>query len=103
MKDYENIQALYDALKREGDEYRPIWDDVAKFTGINVDTDHINQPKTPDKKDVLVDDPTSAISVNQFGDYLVGIMWGTGEKVLDFQPVTMDLLIKEMEKLNKFY
>jgi len=49
--------------------------------------------KEGDTLDSEVNDPTAALSVNQAGDYLLGIMWGTGEKVLELQP-TEEILQK---------
>lgn len=83
-----NIQKLYTGLKTKRERYKPLWDDISKFVGINVDTDYQNNNQGDKSKQVdeFVDDPTSAISVNQAGDYLLGIMWGTGDKIFNLVP-----------------
>lgn len=85
----ENIYQLYQSCKTERDQYTSLWQDISKFTGISVDTRYQNSPNSKSRNaqlDEFVDDPTSAISVNQFGDYLIGIMWGTGDRVFDIVP-----------------
>lgn len=89
-KDFENIQKLYSDLKTIWEQKRPDWEDISHFVGITLDTNYIyNKGSDSDNArslDEYVDDPTSAISVNQAGDYLMGVMWGTGEKVFDIIP-----------------
>ncbi len=103
--DEKNIQDLWDSLKTNGDRYKPIWDDISKFTGITLEPDylwHNNQSK--DKQlDEFVDDPTSAISVNQAGDYLIGIMWGTGENVFDIVPSRYVLELTDQAEVEDWY
>lgn len=85
----DNIQKLYSDLKTEWEKKKPDWEDIAHFVGIGVDVDYIQnkgQKASSRDPDEYVDDPTSAISVNQAGDYLMGIMWGTGDRVFDIIP-----------------
>lgn len=80
---------MWSSLKTNGDRYKPLWTDISKYAGISVDTDYIyntNQSKASDQLDQFIDDPTAALSVNQAGDYLIGIMWGTGDDVYDIVP-----------------
>lgn len=88
--DVQNVQELWSALKTNGDRYKPIWDDISKVTGITVQPDYmwksLADQKAATQLDEFVDDPTSALCVNQAGDYLCGIMWGTGDKVVDVIP-----------------
>lgn len=89
QKEKKNIQELWQALKTNGERYKPVWDDISKYTGISVQPDYMwnnNQSKKSQQLDEFVDDPTSAISVNQAGDYLIGIIWGTGDGVFDMVP-----------------
>jgi hypothetical protein len=89
MKDYDNIYQLYTALKSEREQAKPLWDEIAKYVGISVDVDyqwHKNQSSKSAQLDLRVDDPSPALAVNQFGDYLLGIMWGTGDKALSLVP-----------------
>ena len=98
------VQNLFDSMKAEHLVHVPLWNDIEKYTGIVVDSNllHNNGKLVPnDYKDIYVDDPTSATSVDQAGDYLIGIMWGTGKKVVDIIPsryVLNDANLKEVEK-----
>lgn len=105
MNDKKNIAELWASLKANGDRYRPVWDSIAKFTGITVQPDYLwgKEQTTGDTLDQFVDDPTTAISVNQFGDYLIGIMWGTGEKALNIVPSRYVLEYESKEALQGFY
>lgn len=89
MDDYQNIQQLWTSLKTNREQYVPLWDDIEKYTGIMVNPDYAWNNNTSNKStqlDEFVDDPTSAISVNQFGDYLIGIIWGTGANAFNIIP-----------------
>lgn len=88
MDDYAEVQQIYTQLKANSARYKPLWDDISRVVGISVQPDYMwasNQTKSL-KLDEYVDDPTATISVNQAGDYLLGIMWGTGEDVVDVIP-----------------
>jgi hypothetical protein len=88
MNEFKQIYESYKQLKSERERYRALWDDISKISGIGVRPDYIydgNEDKAR-TADEYVDDPTSAISVNQFGDYLLGIMWGTGKNAFTLVP-----------------
>jgi len=105
-KDFKNIQALYEGLKREWETKRPEWQDISDFVGISVDAGYIDKKGTTvDNGDVdeFIDDPTSAISVNQAGDYLLGVMWGTGENVFDLTPSRYVTEHVDAQVLEEFY
>lgn len=101
----QNVQELWASLKTNGDRYKPIWDDISRYTGISVQPDYIwNNNQSKDRQpDEWVDDPTSSISVNQAADYLVGIMWGTGDKVLDIIPSRYVLEYADIAELEEWY
>lgn len=86
--DFKQIYQIYTELKTNGERYKPLWDRISQVTGITVEPDYqwSNQLNKAVQLDEYVDDPTSAISVNQAGDYLLGILWGTGEGVVDVLP-----------------
>lgn len=88
MDDFQEIQRIYSDLKSNGEKYRPLWNDISRVTGITVDPDYTwtNQKSKSTQLDEYVDDPTAALSVNQAGDYLLGILWGTGQNVVDLIP-----------------
>lgn len=87
---FENVYELYSSCKTEWERNRPKWIDISRFVGITVDTNYMYNAGQSGKKgedvDVFVDDPTAALCVNQAGDYVMGIMWGTGDKVFDLIP-----------------
>lgn len=88
-KDFQNVKRMFDAAKVVRDQRLPIWEKVSKFVGIAVDTNYFQNNNAGNKAkqlDEFVDDPTGAISANQFGDQLVGIMWGTGDNAVTLQP-----------------
>lgn len=107
MKDFDNISALYSAMKAEREQAKPLWDDIAKYVGISVDTDYQwakSQASKSRQLDQFVDDPTPALAVNQFGDYLIGIMWGAGDKALSLEP-SRDVLdiVGDIALVQEFY
>lgn len=87
-EDFKKIWETYTQLKANGERYKPLWDRISQLVGISVEPDYqwTNYLIKSRQLDEYVDDPTSAISVNQAGDYLVGIMWETGEKVFRLKP-----------------
>ena len=87
--DFKQILDMYTSLQSTRDQTKPLWDSISDYVGIRVDPDYAwvnNESNRSSQLDKFVDDPTSAISVNQAGDYLAGVMWGTGEGVLDVVP-----------------
>lgn len=86
--DFKKIWETYTQLKANGERYKPLWDRISQLVGISVQPDYqwTNYLIKSRQLDEYVDDPTSAISVNQAGDYLVGIMWETGENVVKLKP-----------------
>lgn len=103
--DLQFIQEMWSSLKTNGDRYKPIWDDISKYTGISVQPNYAwnNQTKKDISLDQFIEDPTSAISVNQAGDYLIGIMWGTGENVFDIKPSRYVLEKADEAELKEWY
>lgn len=104
--DFQNIYQRYTELKTEREKYKPLWDSISKYVGINVNTNYIwsnNQGDKSQQMDEFVDDPTSAISVNQFGDYMTGILWGTGDKALEVIPSRYVLELVSNEEVSNYY
>jgi len=90
------LKSWHNELKQKSNENQSLWEDISKVVGITVNPRNKtgkNMSKEGDTLDSEVNDPTAALSVNQAGDYLLGIMWGTGEKVLELQP-TEEILQK---------
>lgn len=86
--DFNRLLQIHSSLRTNWLRYKPLWDDIANVCALTVDPDYMwtNQNNKSRDLDEYVDDPTAAISVNQAGDYLIGIMWGTGEGVFDLIP-----------------
>lgn len=86
--DFRKIWETYTQLKANGERYKPLWDRISQLVGISVEPDYqwTNYSIKSRQLDEFVDDPTSAIAVNQAGDYLVGILWETGENVFKLKP-----------------
>lgn len=105
----ENFQKLKDwhnELKQKSDENQSLWNDISKVVGITVNPKGKKSKGMSKEGDVLdseVNDPTAALSVNQAGDYLLGIMWGTGEKVLEMVPTDEILQIVDQASVAPFY
>lgn len=104
---FQNIYELYSACKVEWERNRPAWIDISRFVGITVDTNYMynsgNQAKKGQDLDVFVDDPTAALCVNQAGDYMMGIMWGTGDRVFDIVPSRYVTALIDAEAVKDFY
>lgn len=104
-QDFKTIYEMYLEMKAEAKKYKPLWDSIAKFSGIGVDPDYIFSDKgnKSDDLDAYVDDPTSALSVNQQSDYMIGIVWGTGDGVFQLRPSRYVLELAEPEDLADYY
>lgn len=106
MDDNQKIQQRWSDMKSTREEYKPVWDRSAKFVGITVDPNYAyqnNRANNASDLDQFVDDPTAAISVNQGGDYLVGIAWGNGEKVFDIVPSRYVLELVDSTMVDGWY
>lgn len=103
--DQQNISQLWADMQSNRERYKPIWDDIAKYTGISVQPDYMWNNKGDKSKqlDEYIDDPTAALSVNQSGDYLIGIMWGTGDKVVDIIPSRYVLELVDEALVSEWY
>ena len=103
--DFRKIWETYTQLKANGERYKPLWDRISQLVGISVEPDYqwTNYLVKSRQLDEFVDDPTSAISVNQAGDYLVGIMWETGEEVFKLKPSRYVLAMADAAVLKEWY
>ena len=104
--DFRRVFETYTSLLAMRDEVSPLWNDISKFVGINVDPDYAHRGTRGSRSrqlDDFVDDPTAAISVNQAGDFLAGILWGTGEGVFDIVPSRYVLELVDAEVVQDYY
>ena len=103
MSDYKKTCELFRSLKAERDKYTPVWKDISRYVGISVDPDYLRNygKKAVVQMDEYVDDPTASISVNQFGDYLSGVMWG--EEAVTLMPSSYVLDVAEVDEVAPWY
>lgn len=102
---FNNIKELYGELKANREQYLPLWKEIAKYVGIQVDP-NINDTKQHSKSnklDDLIDDPTAPLSVNQAGDYMQGVLWGTGEDILTLEPSDYVLEKTDTKSVNRYF
>lgn len=103
---FETIRRLYDDLKAKRDEYTSLWQDISEYVGIQVDEKYFDSKQAHsgnDDRGLYVDDPTAALSVIQAGDYLDGIIWGTGEDALTLEPSDFVLENSDKSLLDDYY
>lgn len=103
--EFEKVYSRYTAMKTEREKRRSLWNNISKFVGIGVDTQYLDNNNSDKSKqlDEFVDDPTATICVNQFGDYLVGIMWGTGDGAFKLVPSRYVLEKAEPSELEDYF
>lgn len=106
--EFQNVFQIYKATKANKARYSSIWDRISQFVGIEVNPSYgyggDPQSFSSTQLDEYMDDPTSAISVNQAGDYLIGIMWGTGDLALTVQPSRyVKELLKDGNSADAYY
>jgi hypothetical protein len=87
-KDFRNYKELFNGLKTKWAEHLPLWQKIAQLVAISVDPQYAQSGngRASEQLDQYIDDPTAAISVNQAGDYLWGIIWGNGDNAFSLMP-----------------
>lgn len=100
---FSNLKELREELQSKKKQNYALWDKISKVVGIQVKPDFDTQLYEGDDKDDLVDDPTAAISVNQAGDYLQGIVWGTGDYAFQLVPSDNALELADPASLSKYF
>lgn len=104
---FENIYELYTSAKAEWNRNRPKWIDISRFVGITVDTNYPynnnNSARKGEDLDVFIDDPTAALCVNQSGDYVMGVMWGTGDNVFRMKPSRYVTALVDEQSVKDYY
>lgn len=106
MTEFSDIYSRYQKMISERSEHSTLWRDISKYTGINVDIDYGDNQgygTKSEQRDQYIDDPTSAIAVNQFGDYLMGVLWGNGEGVFKVKPSRYVLETADAQSLRPFF
>ncbi len=96
----------YQDCKAERQKNIKLWQDINTFVALTTDINSEFEDGGDDNKqrDRYVNDPTAYIAVTQLTDYLSGLLWGTGDEVLDLVPndYIKDQLSDDGE-LNEFY
>lgn len=103
---FKKVHEVYEELRSDWENRRGLWEDISAFVGIGVDTEYQYRTGSYDERgdlDEHIDDPTAAMSVTQAGDYLVGLMWGTGENSLKLEPSPYVLEYADQATLAPFY
>lgn len=108
ISDFSRVYQIYQTANADRDTHMPVWQRISQFVGINVDPTYAyanNDGNQATQLDEYMDDPTAAISVNQAGDYLIGIMWGTGEKTFTLKPsrYVKEILGDNIKTVEKYY
>lgn len=100
-----DVKKLFDNMKANKEQYKPLWKKIARVAGINVKVDYDINAKgnKAELLDQFVDDPTASISINQAGDYTVGIIWGTGSDAFELVPSRYVLEKAPLEVLENYY
>jgi hypothetical protein len=104
--DIQNVHELWAELKTNGNRYKVVWDEISKYVGIGVEPNNIwahNPARASQQLDQFIDDPTASICVNQAGDYLVGIMWGTGDHAVTVKPSRYVLELASMQEVQEWF
>lgn len=104
-KDFDSIKELWQAVKTNRARNLALWQSIASIIGINVDPqyDVTANNKVGQETDESVDDPTAAIAVNQAGDYLMGVVWGTGSGVFNLEPSDYVLERQTMSEVEAYF
>ena len=105
-KSFSKVHEVYAELRSDWENRRGEWEDISSFVGITVDTEYQYRSGSYDERgdlDEFVDDPTAALSVNQSGDYLVGLMWGTGDNVFKLKPSVYVTELADEAEMAEFY
>ena len=86
--DIKDIRAKYQQAKTERAKYTSVWQTACDLVGIKIDPTYFDNSQNTESEqlDSLVDDQTAAMVVDQFGRYLAGLLWGTGDKVFSLVP-----------------
>lgn len=105
--DIKQIKELYNQLKTKREQYKPLWRDIAKYAGIRCNIDYDNNlanNTAADQKDQYIDDPTSAMSIEQSASYLNGIVCGNDNKIWEYVP-TEDIIREAggLEPVSPYY
>jgi len=87
-------------------EYTPLWRDVQDYVSPSriIKDNFEDYTSKSQQKDIYINDPTAYIAVTQAADYILGIIWGSGNNVFQLEPsrYVKDLLGDE-NQLDEYY
>jgi len=89
------IKQRYEQLKASKSRYTEHWSNIDKFIDLSKNVCDI--------KDSFVEEPSAYIAVNQASDYLIGVLWGTGNNVFDIVPSKYVLQKTSQGELSSWY
>lgn len=92
---------LYEKIKKEKEKYKPLWKEISKYCGVQVDPSDNYQ--TGSALDIYALDPTASLSVTQSSEYIKGVLIGTGTNLFSILP--SDEILRSVDKstLDKWY
>jgi len=102
----QNYIELFKDSKTVRSENISLWRDIANHCGITIDENYLDSAESTSVSDPLdedIYDPTAALSVTQSGDYLDGIMWGTGSEAVTIEPSEEVLQNADKSSLKAYY
>jgi len=102
----QNYIELFRDSKTIRSENLSLWRDISNHCGITIDEQYLDSGESTSASDPLdedIYDPTAALSVTQSGDYLDGIMWGTGSEAATIEPSDEVLQNADMSSLKAYY
>lgn len=100
------IREYFEDCKVRHQENEQLWRDIAAICGITIDfqlTDGKENSKQGEVLDDDIEDPTAALSVFQAGDYLDGIIWGTGENAVILEPAEFVAERTESDQVKEYF
>lgn len=91
--------------KAERENYVAIWEDISryvaiKFVGSIEDKENATETMQLDED---IYDPTIALSVQQAGDYMQGVLWGTGDDAMRIKPSRYVLQKADLKVVQKWF
>ena len=99
--EHKDVIKRYKECVAEKEKYKPLWNEIAKYTGVLVDP--YDNKNDGDDLDSYTLDPTTSLSVIQSADYLKGIIIGAGAKGIELAPTEEVLNLTDISTVKDWY
>ena len=102
----QNYKELFTDSKTVRAENVSLWRDISSHCGITINEQFLESAESKSASDPLdedIYDPTAALAVTQSGDYLDGIMWGTGAEAVTVEPSEFVLQKADKSAIKSYY